>query len=208
MIFKCTQELVLVTFHSHSALMNRQKLQLAMYKKLRWEKLTKRNGTGWGGKSCDKLTKRSGTGVELFQQSSLCATCWGIFCDFQVEEGHAIQHLTFTTGQRTQHVKNNSHHHLPQAEERNAVHGIKLMMVIQTQKGWKEHLFQNGHTVCKFSGKSPSSSHKMTLKQQINGQKWRKMKEKDLFWFSFCSLFGVWKIVSLMPTIFQTLNKL
>ena len=102
---------------------------------------TEWNRLGGGGESCDKLTKRSGTGVELFQQSSLCAACRGVFCDFQVEEGHAIQHLMFTTGQRTQHVKTNSYHHLPQAEERNAVHGIKLTMVIQTQKGSKEHLF-------------------------------------------------------------------
>ena len=33
------------------------------------------------------------------------------------------------------------------------------------------YLFQHGHTVCKFSGKSPLSSHNTTLKQQINGQK-------------------------------------
>ena len=43
---------------------------------------------------------------------------------------------------------------------------------IQTQKGYHEHIFiLHGHTVCTFSGKSPLSSHKMTLKQQINGQK-------------------------------------
>ena len=58
------------------------------------------------------------------------------------------------------------------------------------------YLFEPGHTVCKFSGKSPLSCHKMTLKQQINGQKHRKIKEKDIaFWFSFYSLFGAWKIV-------------
>ena len=45
----------------------------------------------------------------------------------------------------------------------------------------------HGRTVCTFFGKSPLSSHKTTLKQQINGQKRLKMKEKDiLFWqFSF-----------------------
>ena len=32
MTFKCTQEFVLVTFHSYSALANRQTLQLAVYK--------------------------------------------------------------------------------------------------------------------------------------------------------------------------------
>ena len=31
------------------------------------------------------------------------------------------------------------------------------------------YLFWHGHTICKFSGKSPSSSHKTTLKQQLNG---------------------------------------
>jgi len=32
-------------------------------------------------------------------------------------------------------------------------------------------IYFNKDTVCKFSGKSPLSSHKTTLKQQINGQK-------------------------------------
>ena len=31
------------------------------------------------------------------------------------------------------------------------------------------YFFWHGHTVCKFSGKSPFSSHKTTLKQQLNG---------------------------------------
>ena len=48
---------------------------------------------------------------------------------------------------------------------------------IQTQKGSNERLFQHGHTVCKFSGKPPLSSHKRTLKQQINGQKRREKKD-------------------------------
>ena len=47
------------------------------------------------------------------------------------------------------------------------------------------YLFEPGHTVCKFSGKSPLSCHKMTLKQQINGQKQWKMKEKDLSCFGW-----------------------
>ena len=34
---------------------------------------------------------------------------------------------------------------------------------------WMRYLFWHGHTVCKFLGKSPLSSHKTTLKQQING---------------------------------------
>ena len=40
-------------------------------------------------------------------------------------------------------------------------------------------------TVCTFSGKSPLSSHKTSLKQQINGQKQRKNERKRviLFWF-------------------------
>ena len=47
----------------------------------------------------------------------------------------------------------------------------------------KRFIRTHGHTVCKFSGKSPLSSHKTTLKPQINGQKRWKMKEKDtLFW--------------------------
>ena len=33
------------------------------------------------------------------------------------------------------------------------------------------YLFLHGHTVCTVSGKSPLSSHKTTLKHQINGQK-------------------------------------
>ena len=41
---------------------------------------------------------------------------------------------------------------------------------LRTQKGSKNaYLFGHGHTVCTFSGKSPLSSHKTTLKQQING---------------------------------------
>ena len=52
---------------------------------------------------------------------------------------------------------------------------------IQTQKGSNERLFILTRThIIKFSGKSPLSSHKRTIKQQINGQKRRKMKEKDL----------------------------
>ena len=55
-------------------------------------------------------------------------------------------------------------------------------------------LFYHRHTVCKFSGKSPLSSHKMTLKQQINGQKQWKMKAKDLSCFGWvftaCSVLG------------------
>ena len=42
------------------------------------------------------------------------------------------------------------------------------------------YLFWHGHTVCKFSGKSPLSSHKTTLKQQINGLKRLQMREKNL----------------------------
>ena len=55
--------------------------------------------------------------------------------------------------------------------------------------------------MCKFSGKSPLTSHKTMLKQQINGQKRGKMKEKDLFLLSFYSLFGAWKI-SLLLSVF------
>ena len=54
--------------------------------------------------------------------------------------------------------------------------------------------------MCKFSGKGPSSSHKTMIKQQINGQKRRKMKEKDLSCFGLvftaCSVLGAWKILS------------
>ena len=58
--------------------------------------------------------------------------------------------------------------------------------------------------------KSPLSSHKTTLKQQINGQKQWKMKEKDLFWLSFYSLFGAWKIVGMifnLQSIFHLIFK-
>ena len=34
-------------------------------------------------------------------------------------------------------------------------------------------------------------------KQQLNGKKWWKMTEKDLFGFSFYSLFSAWKIVDM-----------
>ena len=47
------------------------------------------------------------------------------------------------------------------------------------------YLFEHGHTVFKFSCKSPLLSHKMTLKQQINGQKQWKMKEKDFSCFGW-----------------------
>ena len=41
---------------------------------------------------------------------------------------------------------------------------------LHTQKGSKNaYLFWHGHAVCKFSGKSPLSSHNMTLEQKING---------------------------------------
>ena len=51
-------------------------------------------------------------------------------------------------------------------------------------------------------GEIPFIKLKTTLKQHINGQKRWKMKEeeeeeKDLFWFSFYRLFGVWKIVGM-----------
>ena len=41
------------------------------------------------------------------------------------------------------------------------------------------YLFWHGHTACTFSGKSPLSSHKTTLKQQINGSKRWKMRERE-----------------------------
>ena len=47
------------------------------------------------------------------------------------------------------------------------------------------NLFLHGHTVCTFSGKSTLSSQKTTLKQQINGHKRWKMKEKDLSCFGW-----------------------
>ena len=63
-----------------------------------------------------------------------------------------------------------------------------------TQKGSNEHLFILTITVCKFLGKSPLSSHRMTLKQQINGRKRWKMKAKDLTCFGWvftaCSVLG------------------
>ena len=60
---------------------------------------------------------------------------------------------------------------------------------IQTQKGPNRCLFIVTWTDSMQTnlGKSSLSSHKMTFKQQINGQKWWKMEEKDLF--SFYSLF-------------------
>ena len=54
-----------------------------------------------------------------------------------------------------------------------------LCLEIQTQKGSNERLFilTRTHSM-KFSWKPPLSSHKTTLKQQINGQKRWKIREK------------------------------
>ena len=56
------------------------------------------------------------------------------------------------------------------------------------------YLFEHGHTVCKFSGKCTLSSHKMTLKQQINGQKLFKNGEEFFLscfgWGLNCSVLG------------------
>ena len=48
----------------------------------------------------------------------------------------------------------------------------------------------------KFPGNPVYQATKTTLKQQINGQKSLKYERKrlTLFWFSFYSLFGAWKI--------------
>ena len=47
-------------------------------------------------------------------------------------------------------------------------------------------------------GEVPFIKPQKTLKQQINGQKRWKIKEKDiLFWFSFYSLFGASKIAGM-----------
>ena len=62
----------------------------------------------------------------------------------------------------------------------------RLCLEIQTQKGSNERLFilTRTHNIHIF-GKTPLSSHKTTLKQQINGQKRWKMREKLSF---FCFL--------------------
>ena len=58
------------------------------------------------------------------------------------------------------------------------------------------YLFWHGHIVCTFLGKSLLSSHKTTLKQQINCQKLWKMRQKNLscffllFWFFFAIIFS------------------
>ena len=45
----------------------------------------------------------------------------------------------------------------------------QVMLRCKHEKVKTNVYFCHGHTVCKFSGKSPLSSHKTTLKQQING---------------------------------------
>ena len=57
---------------------------------------------------------------------------------------------------------------------------------------------QDKHTICKFSQLSLLSSYKTTLKQQLNGEKWWKVrwKAKSLvcFWFSYVVfLSSAWK---------------
>ena len=68
-------------------------------------------------------------------------------------------------------------------------------------------IYFNTDTVCTFSGKCPLSSHKTTLKQQINGQKRWKMKEKDLsrfvLVFTACSVLGrllawQWRVIGVL----------
>ena len=41
--------------------------------------------------------------------------------------------------------------------------------VLKQDPNTKKFKLWHGHKICKFSGKSPSSSHKTTLKQQLNG---------------------------------------
>jgi len=67
----------------------------------------------------------------------------------------------------------------------------------QTEKGSNECLFILTWThSMHILGKSPLSSHKVTLKQ-TNSQKQWKMKELILFGFSLYSLFGARKIVGM-----------
>ena len=48
-------------------------------------------------------------------------------------------------------------------------------------KRLNERLFNTDTQYAQFSGKSPLSSHKTTLKQQINGQKRWKMWKKNTY---------------------------
>ena len=59
-------------------------------------------------------------------------------------------------------------------------------------------IYWHGHTICKFSGKSPLSSYKMTLKQQLNGYKLLKMRKKLIFFWLICCHFR--KIVCMTMT--------
>ena len=80
------------------------------------------------------------------------------------------------------------------------VSSTELNELNQTQKGSNERLFILTRTHgMQIFGKSPLSSHKTTLKQQINGPKKNKKNERKRlisFGFSLYSLFGAWKIVS------------
>ena len=58
--------------------------------------------------------------------------------------------------------------------------------------------------MCKFSGKSPLSSHKTTLKQQINGQKRWQIKEKDLSCFGW--VFAAWSVLGRLSSIPSSLS--
>ena len=77
---------------------------------------------------------------------------------------------------------------------------IKVSLSIHSQdsntKSFKRTLiyFNTDTQYTQFRGKSPVSSHKTTLKQQINGPKRWKMKEKGLscigLVFTVCSVLG------------------
>ena len=77
-----------------------------------------------------------------------------------------------------------------------AVTVLRTTEIHETQKGSNEHLFilTRTHSMQIF-GEIPfiKPQNAAPLRQQINGQKRWKRKEKDLFWFSFYSLFGAWK---------------
>ena len=63
-----------------------------------------------------------------------------------------------------------------------------------------KHKIGHGHTICKFSGKCPFSSHTTTLKQHLNGyqrKKWE--REKKTYLVLVLSCFGRFKLQSCRP---------
>ena len=103
--------------------------------------------------------------------------------------------------------KQNCYSSVIQTKANQTVRATKVFRNQNTKRfKWTLIYFNTDTAYANFRGRYPVWSHKMTLKQQINGQKRLKNERKRLilFAFSFYSLFGAWKIVGIFQNVSKT----